>query len=121
MGERRRGRDVVLEVVLPADVHGAPLSSRDLSVFWARFQQVAPAHLRLGMAVATLALVHIAPRLTGHVRSLVSLTPNDREDVLQRVVTWPVFGDLAEVAKIVACMAYFDDDAVQARVRGPAA
>lgn len=63
----------------------------DRARFWSRFDATAPAHLRAAVRFAA----------------------------LWRACGLPLFGPLLLVAKVIACMAYFDDDTNQRRFREP--
>lgn len=104
-------RHALLAAVLP------PLAGRDLRDFDARLDAAAPLHLRAALVLASVLLVEVAPRLCGHLRSLRALPPPAREAVVRRVAGWPGFADLLEIGKLVACFAWYDDDAVEARAR----
>lgn len=114
----RRLRDAVLEAMVPSPGDGLPaMADLDLDAFWARFEETAPAHLQLAMRAAAVTLGAVLPRALG-LGGLDSLPRGDRDRVLERAGSLPVVADLLEIAKIVACLAYFDDGGVQARVRG---
>jgi len=102
--------------LLPGTGALPPLSELE-GDFWSRFDAAAPPHLRLGMGVAALALAGLLPRLLGHLPSLGGLPAADRDRVLHTAERLPLLRDLLEVAKMVACFAYFDDDGVQRAVR----
>ena len=91
------------------------LHSIDLATFWPRFQASAPSHLRLALRLATWVFT-LGPLLLLK-RPLPSLPEAQRDAALRRMAHWPGVGELTEVAKVVACFAYFQDPAVQARVR----
>lgn len=113
-----RTRDALLGAILPAPGRGLPaLADLDLSPFWPRFFAVAPLHLRLGLGVAVVVLGSALPRALGHLRALPGLAPEVREAIVVRAHGLPLLRDLCEVAKIVACFAYFSDPAVQAAAR----
>jgi len=109
----RRWCRALLEACLPGE---GGLESVDLALFWPRFDAVAPLHLRLGLRLATWVLC-FGPLLMLR-RPLARLAPPARDEALRRMARWPGIGELVEVARIVACFALFDDDAVQAQVRG---
>ncbi len=108
----RRWCRVLLDALLPGP-NG--LASRDLTGFWPRFDAAAPAHLRLGLRLATL-LFTLGPLLLLR-RPLPLQPPAARDTSLRRMARWPLLGDLVELAKVVGCFALFDDPAVQARLR----
>jgi hypothetical protein len=111
IGAERRWRTAVLASIVPA------LGELDLDAFWRRFDRAAPLHLALAMRAAAIAIGGIAPRTLGHAATLESLDPDAREDVIQRAARTPLVSELVEVAKIVACLAYFADPAVEAAAR----
>jgi len=113
-------RQVLLCALLPSPHDGLPaLAELDLSHFWSRFDQVAPAHLRFGLNAAAFTLVHLVPRALGHRASLGQLNRPHQDEVLRRSAATPGLSQLVDVGKIVACLAYFDDPKVERRVRAP--
>lgn len=110
-------RDVLMDAMLPSPGPGLPgLGELDLAAFWARFDRVAPLHLRLGLWVASAVLVSLLPRLCGHRSSLDRLDRADQERVLQRGAA--LLPPLVMVAKVVAALAWCEDPLVEARIRG---
>lgn len=115
----RRWRDALMASIIPAPGRGLPaLSELELDRFWARFDETAPPHLRLGVRAASVGIGGVLPWLLGYFRTLPALDDDQRDAVLQRALRLPLFADLAKVAKIVASLAYFADPAVQATARG---
>lgn len=115
---RRPPRDALVVALLGDPGGGLPSpADLDLEAFWARFDAVAPAHLRLGMLAATMLIARLLPRLLGYGGGLADLDANRADAVVQRAATLPVLGLTTEVAKIVACFAYFSDPWVDAVVR----
>ncbi len=113
-----RCRDALLGALLPGVGPTLPgLGQLDLSAFWQRFEAAAPAHLRLGLRLAVVGAAVLAPVLL-YGRTLPALTEDQRDAVLQRAAGWPLLGPLLDVAKVVACMAYFADAGVQSAARG---
>ena len=111
----RRLRDAVLEAMVPAPDNGLPaMADLDLDAFWARFEETAPLHLQFAMRAAAVTLGSVLPRVLGHFGALDSLSPTHRDQVLERAAALPLFADLVDIVKIVACLAYFDDGGVQA-------
>jgi hypothetical protein len=112
-----RLRDALLAAILPAPGRGLPaMEDVDLRAFWERFETVAPVHLRLGLRVATLVLGTL-PRVLGYERTLPELSAAEREAFITRAAGMPGVGELVEIAKVVACLAYFTDAGVQATAR----
>lgn len=111
-------RDALVAAILPAPGNGLPAAAAlDLSGFWPRFSAAAPFHLRLGWNVAVVVLAGGLPRLLGYRGSLTALGEEEREAVVARAWRTALLGPLVEVAKVVACMAYFSDPAVAAVAR----
>lgn len=116
-GGARRDALVMALVGRPA---GLPGPERvDLPAFWRRFDATAPLHVRAGFAVAVVVLSSVAPRCYGHRRGLASLDDAAADRVVRRAARSPLFRPLLDAATVVACFAYFSDDEVEARVRGP--
>ncbi len=114
-----RWRDALLASLIPAPRADLPaMSDLELGAFWRRFQATAPPHLRLGLRAAGFAIGGVLPRVLGHSRSLADLDASQRDLVLQRADRLPILAKLLEVAKIVACLAYFADPEVEAIIRG---
>ncbi|MFM8412494.1 MAG: hypothetical protein ACKOCT_19750 [Alphaproteobacteria bacterium] len=117
----RRWRDDLLDAILPAPGGALPaMASVDRRSFWPRFERTAPLHLRAGFRLATAVLGGLAPRMLGHRGTLAGLDAEARDDVGRRAAHAPVLSELVLLAKLVACMAYFDDPAVQTAARGGA-
>lgn len=113
-----RLRDALMAAIVPAPGRGLPaIEDVDLRAFWARFETAAPVHLRVGLRVATLGVAGVLPRLLGYAGTLPDLSADEREAFITRAATVPGFGELVEIAKVVACLAYFTDPAVQATAR----
>ncbi|MCB9780237.1 MAG: hypothetical protein H6742_16840 [Alphaproteobacteria bacterium] len=107
-------RDALITAMIPAPGDGLPaLGDLDLRGFWPRFQAAAPWHLRAGLALCTVVVGTVLPLLLRG-RRLATLDADGRDAVLQRADRLPLCRDLLEVARLVACLAYFDDDGVQA-------
>lgn len=112
-----RLRDALMATILPAPGRGLPaIEDVDLRSFWVRFDAAAPVHLRLGLRVATLVLGAL-PRVLGYRGTLPDLSAEEREAFITRAAGMPGFGELVEIAKVVACLAYFTDPAVQTTAR----
>lgn len=77
-------------------------------------------HLRFGMMAATVLVAIVFPRLLGNRSGLADLDADRADAVVQRAAALPVLGLTVEVAKIVACFAYFSDPRVDAAVRAGA-
>jgi hypothetical protein len=113
-----RLRDALVASILPAPGRGLPAAGDvDLSAFWPRFDARAPALLRFALRVAVIVVGAIAPRLLGYGRSLPDLDADEREAVITWAHRAPAIGALVEAAKVVTCLAYFDDPAVDAAGR----
>ncbi len=103
-------RDALVRALLPLD---RPL---DTSSFWARFDAVAPLHLRAAFATGVLLLAVVGPLLvTG--RTLRASDPGQRERFVTRAAHAPGVRALVPALKLVACWAWFDDDRVDAAIR----
>lgn len=89
----------------------------DLRPFWRSFSRHAPPHLRLGFGAATATLAYVLPRAWGYGASLADLSPSEQEQLVARAHASRALAPLVDVAKVVACFAYFDDDAVDRAVR----
>ena len=114
----RRDRDALVAAVIGDPGAGLPAPSDvDFAAFWERFDATAPAHLRLGFATAVTMISSIAPRLLGHRGGLARLDAATASRVVERAARVPGLDALTEVAKVVACFAYFSDPAVDALVR----
>lgn len=103
-----------------ADPGGDLPAARDVDygAFWPRFTATAPWPLAHGFRVATWVIAIALPRLLGHRSGLAGLGPDEAEAVIQRATRLPGVASLTEVAKIVACFAYFSDPRVDAAIRG---
>ena len=111
-------RMALLASVLPAPDPALPsFESLALESFWQRFDTRAPIHVRVGFTAATLVLGRVLPSVLGHGSSLAALHTEAREEVLQRAQKLPFLAPFLEVSKLVACLAYFDQDPVQAHFR----
>ncbi len=95
-----------------------PPDQLDLDRFWARFDRAAPLHLAAGFRVATVVIAVALPRLMGQRRGLAGLDADAADRVVGRAARLPLVDLLVEVAKVVACFAYFSDPRVDAAVRG---
>jgi len=105
-------RDALISSVIPKPgVSLLPLAAVPLDPFWKRFDAVAPPHLKLGVGVATAAL-GVALPLAMYGRTIAGLTPAEREEFLARAQAVPGAGMLLDVVKIVGCLAYFNDPAI---------
>ncbi len=118
-GFERRSRDALLDAMIPTPGGGLPaMENVDRSAFWPRFEQSAPWIVKAGFRLATGAITIVAPFLLGYRRTFAGLDAASRDDVLRRSASLPGGAELLEIAKIVACFAYFDDAEVQAIARG---
>jgi hypothetical protein len=113
-------RDAVLAAVLPRPRAELPaLSELDLRPFWARFREVSPSHLRLGLFVSVIVVGSLAPRLFGYASPLTTLDAESREAVVTRAARLAALGPLFDVLKVVASLAYFSSPAVESAFRRP--
>lgn len=111
-------REALVKATLPKPEGALPsLAKLDLEPFWQRFDQTAPGHLRAGLLAATSAFAALAPLVLRRPARLDKLTPSDWEDVFRASSKLPLFADLVMLTKVVACLAYFDNDGVQDIVR----
>ena len=67
--------------------------------------------------VTSLLCAAVLPRLLGFGGGLGALDAPTREDALRRMAALPLAADLLEIAKVVACFAYFDDPCIQRAIR----
>lgn len=108
--------NAVVESMLPPDAATGlrGVASADLEAFWRRVDAHAPGLLRLGIWAAVVTLVWLP--LVRYGRPLHRLDPLRRD----RVVAWAggsriyLVRQLAEIAKTLACFAYFDDPGLRA-------
>jgi len=111
-------REALVKATLPQPDGALPaLANLDLAPFWLRFDQTAPAHLRAGLWAATTAFAALAPVALLRPVRLEQLRPSEWETVFRASCQLPLFAELVMLTKVVACLAYFDDDAVQDIVR----
>ena len=113
----RRWRAALVQTVIGHPTHLPSVETLDLSDFWDRFEQTAPLHVKLAFRTANLTLSSVLPRVMGHHHSLDKLTPEIQNQVIERALTVPPLSPLLDVAKIIACLAYFDGPEVQSRAR----
>lgn len=114
----RELRDGVLCAVLPMQTaeHANWLAKRDS--LWHSFSHSAPTHLQLALSGAVLTLGIALPLVWGYGSPLHRLSDDKRQAVIDRADGIEAFRPLLDVVKVTACWFYFDDDAVQKRVRG---
>ena len=116
----RRCLDAMFAATIPASGDTPSLGGLDLDGFWERFERAAPFELKLGLRVAVIGLGVGGPLLLLKTpRSFLQLDDASRDRMLSEAIESSNFlvRQLATVLKVVACMAYFDDPTVQARVR----
>lgn len=115
----RSWRDALVAAIIPAPGDGLPAAADlNLTTFWERFGKTAPVHVRLGFRTAVILIAGVLPWLLGYFRTLPRLSADRREAVVQKADRMPLFGELLEVAKLVACLGYFNEPAVEDAVRG---
>ena len=115
---RRPAREALVVAMIGDPGGGLPQPGDvDLTGFWPRFDATAPFHLAIGFRIATVVIATVLPRLLGHGGGLATLAPDEADAVVQRAVSLPLVSLLVEVAKVVACFAYFSDPEVQAVAR----
>jgi hypothetical protein len=113
-----RWRDALLSSIIEAPGDGLPaLRDADLRAFWPRFEATAPIHVRLGLRAATLVLGGALPFALGYGRPMSELDDAARAAVIARAYATRGLADLVEVAKIVACLAYFADPEIERTAR----
>jgi hypothetical protein len=109
----RSRRDVLLDSVLGQPAGPVRVDRQDRAPFWADFDAAAPAHLAWGLRAAVLLLHDLLPLLR-HGRRLGGLTPVQRDALLGSAAGWPGLGDVVEVTRIVAGLAWFADPRTRA-------
>jgi len=115
---RRPAREALVIAMIGDPGRGLPdIAEVDFEQFWARFDAAAPLHVAVGLEAATVMIARVLPRLMGHRCGLARLDADAADAVVQRAARLPALGPLTEVAKVVACFAYFSDPGVQRAVR----
>ena len=114
----RAWRDALIAAMIDAPQTLPAGQDVALDRFWPRFEAHAPLHLAWGFRLATFLIAGALPWLLLRLKTLPHLSPGGRDAVLQRANRLPLFKDLLEIVKIIACLAYFDDEEVQDRARG---
>lgn len=122
LGFERRWRDDLCAAVIPrVDPVGLPgLGEVDTDEFWSRFLVAAPPDVRRSLRLAVWVLTLCPPLLVRSPMTFGHLSSELRDrhlDAALRHRSW-VFRELAGLVKLVACLAYFGDPAVRARVSG---
>ena len=112
-------REALVEAVIGSPASLPSPLEQDRTAFWADFDRNAPIHLRVGFRAAALALGVALPLRLGYRRPFHKLAPDQRQAVLAHAADSLVLAPVMEVAKVVSCFAYFDDDEVQDAVRSP--
>ncbi len=110
-------RDALVRAILGRPATLPDPATVDLDSFWTSFDRDAPLHLRAGFGAAQLLLCSALPRRLGYRHGLAALPVADRERVLAHAARSPVLAPVLEVAKVVACFAYFEDGGVDRAVR----
>ncbi len=95
------------------------LGELDLREFWRRFDSKAPRALKVGLPAAVLVLSLSVPLLIGRIATIEQLSDDELDTLLNRANESRSFAIRQMVAtlKIVACLAYFNDDGVQRETR----
>lgn len=110
-------RDALVWAVLGRPSGFPSPDSVDLEPFWRSFDARAPVHLRVGFGAAVAGLCVVLPRRLGYRHSLRRLSSQQREHVMQHAATRAMWLPVLEVAKVVACFAWFDDAEVDEAAR----
>ncbi len=113
----------LLAATLPAHEPGRPgLGDLDLREFWRRFDRTAPRALKVGLPAAVWVLSLSVPLLVGRFATIRQLSDDDLDTLLNRANESRSFviRQMVATLKIVACLAYFDDEDVQRRTRAGA-
>lgn len=113
-------RDALVLAILPRPRPDLPDPARlDRREFWTRFDAAAPPSLRWASHLAALIIVGLLPWILAG-RSWRRLDEPGRDALLRRAAALPGVDDLLDLAKLLACFAWFDDDGVQDAFRGKA-
>lgn len=114
----RRWCEALLSALVPGDGRLPALSELDLDAFWARYGAAAPPMLRFGLRASVDLLALSPPLLLGRARTVAGLSPEEREELLERALSSPVFliRQLATTVKLIGLMAYLRDPVARARV-----
>lgn len=112
----------LLSALVPGDDRLPALEDLDLEAFWARYGEAAPPMLRFGLRASVDLLALSPPILLGRAATVSGLTPEEREELLERALVSPVFlvRQLATTIKLIGLMAYLRDPRARARVGGAA-
>ncbi len=121
----RRTIQQLLALILPQPVPGATAWTRlDWPAFWRTFDARAPLHLRLGLVVAALLVggcylrLRLGPGWRQAGDAAAPPTTRERLDLaLGDASRGVLLGQLVEVLKVVASLAYFDDAATDRALR----
>lgn len=116
----RRWCEALLAALVPGDERLPGLSELDLDAFWERYGASAPPMLRFGLRASVDLLALSPPLLLGRARTVAGLSPDEREELLERALSSPVFliRQLATTVKLIGLMAYLRDPRARATVGG---
>lgn len=115
----RADRDAVVLALIGRPA-GLPGPERiDLDGFWARFDALAPLHVRAAIGLTSVLVGQALPRWWCHRRRLASLDAETADQVVQRAARSALLGPALDAVSIVACFAYLSDEQVEPLVRGP--
>ena len=123
-GVERRWAELIFDAVLGAG-GDAPLPSlRDVDVrgFWHRLAEATPPYFGPGLRATVHALTFLPLTMPGFRRPLFALSREARLACVARMGADPriVVRQMLGTAKVLACFAVFEDDAVRARLGGGA-
>lgn len=97
------------------------LAELDLSQFWERFDRTAPGSLKFGLRAAVWLLSLSVPFFVGRMATLTQLSEDELDTLLNKANDSRVFvlRQMVTTLKVVACLAYFNDERVQRETREP--
>lgn len=115
----RRWLRQLLQAMLPPVGAWPGIVGTDLTPFWRAWETAAPSGLRAALRAAVWALQLSPPVLLGRLSPFSSLSPEDQDRLLTVAARSPhhALRQLVLTVKLVACLAYLADPAVQDRAR----